>query len=68
MDKRSSLLRKFVNYGEKKFYNIGRLLVYPRILDYTHNYELITAVKSFTSQAPGMETSGSELIPAVKVL
>jgi hypothetical protein len=23
MDKRSSLLRKFVNYGEKKFYNIG---------------------------------------------
>ncbi len=23
MDKRSSLLRKFVNYGEKKFYEIG---------------------------------------------
>jgi hypothetical protein len=22
-DKRSSLLRKFVNYGQKKFYNIG---------------------------------------------
>jgi hypothetical protein len=23
VDKHSSLLRKFVNYGEKKFYNIG---------------------------------------------
>ncbi len=23
MDKRSSLLRKLVNYGEKEFYNIG---------------------------------------------
>ncbi len=23
MDKRSTLLIKFVNYGEKKFYNIG---------------------------------------------
>jgi hypothetical protein len=39
MDKRSSLLQKFVNYGEKKFYNIGpRLgLVALHLLNHVRN-------------------------------
>jgi hypothetical protein len=43
-DKHSSLLRKFVNYGRKKFYNIK-----PRLAYYEHLQ--ITVVKSFVIQA-----------------
>jgi len=50
MDKHSSLLRKFVNYGEKKFYNIG-----PRGVIYDRNILIIQVTdgeKSFISSVP----------------
>jgi hypothetical protein len=58
MDKHSSLLRKFVNYGEKKFYNIRpRLekLARENALAYYENL-LVAAVKSFIASTPVANT------------
>jgi hypothetical protein len=38
MDKRSSLLIKFINYGEKKFYNIGPRIDYSRKKFYDEDF------------------------------